>query len=62
MRKLFQAFREYIHANPVKRFLVKAATDYRYSSACLKFRLDLPPQRLKARQMAVSFGIAEAMP
>jgi putative transposase len=58
----FQGIREYIHANPVKRLLVMAASDHPYSSVCLKFQLDLPPQRLRARQETASFGIAKAMP
>jgi hypothetical protein len=41
------AYREYIHRNPVKRGLVSAAADYRYSSAQQGFELDGLPQRLK---------------
>jgi putative transposase len=60
-RKVFLGMREYIHANPVKRFLVTAAADYPYSSAHAGFELDLPPQRLKAPPGS-AFGIAKAMP
>jgi putative transposase len=61
-REAFLGMREYIHANPVKRFLVKAATDYPYSSAHSGFEVDAPPQRLKALPGCVAFGIAKAMP
>ena len=61
-REIFRGMREYIHANPVKRFLVTAGADYLYSSAHSGFELDLPPQRLKARPESVAFGIAKAMP
>jgi len=54
--------RDYIHANPVKRFLVTAGADYPYSSAHSGFELDPPPQRLKARSEGATFGIAKAMP
>ena len=53
---------EYIHANPIKRFLVTAGADYPYSSAHLGFELDPPPQRLKALPEGAAFGIAKAMP
>ena len=43
----YLAFREYIHQNPVKRGLVKAAEQYKYSSAHAGFVLDAIPQRLK---------------
>jgi putative transposase len=58
----YVGIREYIHANPVKRFLAVSAADYAYSSAHPGFALDLPPQRLKARLEAEAFGIAKAMP
>jgi putative transposase len=61
-REVFLGTREYIHANPVKRFLVTAGTDYPYSSAHSEFELDPPPQRLKALSEGAAFGIAEAMP
>jgi putative transposase len=41
------AFREYIRQNPVKRRMVTAAEEYRYSSAWSGFQLDTAPQRLK---------------
>jgi putative transposase len=61
-REIFLGICEYIHANPVKRFLVTVATDYPYSSAHLEFDLDPPPQRLKALSDDAAFGIAKAMP
>jgi putative transposase len=60
-REAYQGMREYIHANPVKRFLVTANADYPYSSASLEFDLDPPPQRLKAPPGSAAFGIAKAM-
>ncbi|HYW38602.1 MAG TPA: transposase [Terriglobales bacterium] len=54
--------REYIHPNPVKRFLVTAARDYAHSSARSEFELDPPPPRLKALPEGAAFGIAKAMP
>jgi len=61
-REDFLGMRAYIHANPVKRFLVRVGADYPYSSAHSEFKLDLPPQRLKARPEDAAFGIAKAMP
>ena len=61
-REVFLGIREYIHANPVKRFLVTAGADYPYSSARSGFELDPPPQRLKALPEGAAFGIAKAMP
>lgn len=43
----YQAFREYIRLNPVKRNLAAAAEDYTYSSSHPRFVLDPVPQRLK---------------
>jgi putative transposase len=43
----YQAFREYIYLNPVKRNLAALAEDYCYSSAHRGFALDAVPQRLK---------------
>jgi putative transposase len=60
--EVFLGMRGYIHANPVKRFLVTTGADYPYSSAHSGFELDLPPQRLKALPEGVAFGIAKAMP
>ncbi len=39
----------YIEQNPVKKRLVGAPEDYRWSSASGRFELDEPPQRLKPR-------------
>jgi putative transposase len=61
-REGFLRVREYIRANPVKRFLVTADADYPYSSAHSGFDLDPPPQRLKALVESPVFGIAKAMP
>ncbi len=61
-REAFLRIREYIHANPVSRFLVTAGADYPYSSAGARFELDAVPQRLKARPESAAFGIAKAMP
>jgi putative transposase len=61
-REAFLKIVEYIHANPEKRFLVTAGTDYPYSSAHSGFELDAPPQRLKALPESAIFGIAKAMP
>jgi putative transposase len=61
-REAFLGIREYIHANPVKRFLVTSGPDYPYSSAHSGFELDPPPQRLKALAESAAFGIAKAMP
>ena len=60
-REAFLRVREYIHANPLKRFLA-AGADYPYSSARSEFELDPPPQRLKALVEGAAFGIAKAMP
>ncbi len=61
-REAFSGIREYIHANPVTRFLVAVGSDYPYSSAHSGYQLDPPPQRLKAHQDGTAFGIAKAMP
>ena len=44
----FDAHRDYIHDNPVKRGLVEAAADYRYCSAYPGFKLDSWPSAAKA--------------
>jgi putative transposase len=44
----FDEHRSYIHENPVKRGLVGAAPDYRYSSAYPGFKLDSWPSAAKA--------------
>lgn len=43
----YEAFKEYIYLNPVKKGLVSAAGQYLFSSARLEFVLDALPQRLK---------------
>jgi putative transposase len=43
----YQAFREYIHLNPVKIGLVSATGEYPYSSERPDLVMDGPPQRLK---------------
>jgi putative transposase len=58
----FSGMREYIHANPVKRFLATRGADYPYPSAHSGFEIDPPPQRLKARPERVALAIAKAMP
>jgi putative transposase len=44
----FEAHRDYIHDNPVRRGLVEAAPDYRYCSAYPGFKLDSWPSAAKA--------------
>jgi len=44
----FDAHRDYIHGNPVKRGLVESASDYRYCSAYPGFKLDSWPSAAKA--------------
>jgi putative transposase len=61
-REAFRKIREYIHTNPLKRFLVMVSADYPYSSAHSGFELDTPPQRLKALPEGAAFGIAKAIP
>jgi hypothetical protein len=60
--RAFCGIREYIHANPVKRFLATARADYPYSSVYPRFELDPAPQRLKVLPEVAAFGIAKAMP
>ena len=43
----YERMRNYIHQNPVRRSLVKAAEDYPYSSARTAWRMDEVPERLK---------------
>ena len=52
----------YIDQNPVKSKLASAAGEYAWSSACGKFGLDLPPQRLKPPLPAPPSGTAKAVP
>ncbi len=47
----FDRFRQYIRMNPVRRRLVQAAEEYRFSSASPGFALDAAPQRLKPRKL-----------
>jgi putative transposase len=47
------AFREYVRQNPVKRRMVSAAEEYRFSSAWPGFQLDGAPQRLKPLALGV---------
>jgi len=44
----FEAHRNYIHENPVKRGLVTLASEYRYCSAYPGFKLDSWPSAAKA--------------
>jgi putative transposase len=50
----YEKFRDYIHNNPVKRFLVTRPEDYPYSSAAGSFPLDPVPQWLKPLKKATS--------
>ena len=50
----YQKFRDYIHQNPVKRFLAARPEDYPYSSASGSFALDPVPQWLKPMDEAAS--------
>ena len=50
----YQKFRDYIHQNPVKRFLAARPEEYPYSSASGSFTLDPVPQWLKPRDEAAS--------
>jgi putative transposase len=52
--------REYIRNNPVKRRLVLTAEQYLFSSAHLRFELDLPPQGLKPVEFLCLNDIAKA--
>jgi hypothetical protein len=51
----YQRFKDYVWQNPVKRFLVRSAEDYAYSSAHASFRSSLDPvaQRLKPVSSAI---------
>lgn len=50
----YQTHVRYIGQNPIKRGLVARAEDYPWSSACGKFQLDDPPQRLKPREIVAA--------
>ena len=60
----YEGHLRYIQQNAVKRRLVAVASEYRWSSASGKFRLDPPPQRLKPLGILAgpSHGTAEAVP
>jgi REP-associated tyrosine transposase len=58
----FARQRDYIHNNPVARFLTSRPEDYPYSSAHSGFEVDPPPQRLKPASLDNQSGMAEAMP
>ena len=55
-------FRDYIHQNPIRRFLSRDIVSFPYSSAHDSFELDQAPQRLKPHHRERVDGIAEAMP
>ena len=57
----YEAFRLYIHRNPVKRGLASSAEQYVYSSASGKFEMDAIPQRLKPSLGQESKCSAEAL-
>jgi len=57
----YEAFRQYIHRNPVKRGLASSAEQYVYSSASGKFEVDAIPQRLKPSSGQESKCSAEAL-
>lgn len=50
----FDAFRFYIHTNPVRRGLVQHGEEYPYSSATGEFLLDEVPQRLKPKVINIA--------
>ncbi|MFQ5778897.1 MAG: transposase [Terriglobia bacterium] len=52
----------YIEQNPVKKRLVRAASEYRWSSALGECKLDEPPQGLKPGVEAGRVGTAKAVP
>jgi len=58
----YEVHLRYIQQNPVKRKLVCAADEYRWSSASRQFRLDGPPQGLKPHGVGTQFGTAKAVP
>ena len=45
----YERYREYIHQNPVRRGLVRLASEYPYSSAHSGFELDPPPVATAAK-------------
>jgi putative transposase len=52
----------YIHLNPVKKYLCNAQADYKFSSAYPGCKLDPIPQWLKPLRSAPPSGTAEAVP
>lgn len=50
----YERYRDYIHQNPVKKFLAARPEEYPYSSATGAFALDPVPQWLKPLKEAVS--------
>ena len=51
-----------IEQNPIRKCLVSAVSDYRWSSATGHYRLDSAPQTLKPAQKAAAVGTAKAGP
>lgn len=52
----------YIAQNPVKRKLVAGASEYPWSSASGRFRLDEAPQGLKPQALGVAYGTTKVVP
>ena len=52
----------YVEQNPVKRRLVRIASEYPWSSACGRYELDDIPQGLKPLIALGTDGMAKAMP
>jgi REP-associated tyrosine transposase len=50
----YEGHREYIRMNPVRARLVRAAEEYRFSSAAGRLRIDPVPQGLKPRSLQAS--------
>jgi putative transposase len=51
--------RTYIHENPVRRCLVEAAEDYRYTSANTSYRLNEIPDRLKPGSAGLQASVSD---
>ncbi len=60
--EVFEGVKQYIHNNPVKRYLATEPCDFQFSSAHPGFELDPAPQGLKPVCSADWYGIAKAMP
>ena len=58
----YAAHLTYIEQNPVKRRLVRAASEYPWSSASDQFPLDDPPQGLKPLPLGANIGTTEVVP